>query len=106
MQTKSLREIQQKGERAIRTGDEPILLTTRKGPVGIFVPVTSESVSYMERDLRKMMALQSLRETWHLARETGLDRLSRAEIDREIGFVRKKRAVNSRGKNAKQSHRS
>src|SRR4051812_42706687 len=90
MRAKSLRELQQKGEKVI-SGDQPILLTSRKAPVGALIPVTLNSLPFVQAEAEKWMALESLRKTWALARETGLDQMSSAEIDQEIRQVRKKR---------------
>jgi hypothetical protein len=89
MLAKSLRELQQKGEKAV--GKDPMVLTNRRGPVGILIPVTSETLPYIEREVQKMSAQQSLRKTWATAREHGLDRLSQDEIEQEVVAVRKKR---------------
>ncbi len=96
MKTRSLREIQQKGERAI-TKNDPVVLTTRNGPIGILIPASLETIADLQRDIQKVLALQSLRETWKLASQKGLDRLSDVEINNEIKAVRK---------NAKSKHRS
>ncbi len=87
MNAKSLRELQQKGSKAI--GTEPIVVTARKGPVGLLIPVTAESLPRVQQEVQKMLALESLSETWKLARETGLDQMSDLEIEAEVRAVRK-----------------
>ncbi|MGZ3697067.1 MAG: hypothetical protein ACXWPM_06370 [Bdellovibrionota bacterium] len=88
MNAKSLRELQQKGGKAI--GNEPVVVVNRKGPVGVLIPVTSESLPRVQQEVQRMLALESLSETWKLARETGLDRLTDEEIAAEVRAVRKK----------------
>ena len=87
MNAKSLRELQQKGGKAI--GTEPVVVTSRKGPVGVLIPVTSESLPRVQQEVQRMLALESLSETWKLARESGLDRMTDVEIEAEVRAVRK-----------------
>jgi antitoxin (DNA-binding transcriptional repressor) of toxin-antitoxin stability system len=87
MNAKSLRELQQKGGKAI--GNEPVVVTSRKGPVGVLIPVTSESLPRIQQEVQRMLALESLSETWKLAREAGLDRMTDEEINAEVRAVRK-----------------
>ncbi|MEO5969893.1 MAG: hypothetical protein ABIQ95_08195 [Bdellovibrionia bacterium] len=89
MRAKALRELQQQGEKAI-SSQEPILLTNRKGPVGVLIPVTQESLPFLQAETEKWMALQSLKKTWALAREVGLDQLSLEEINQEVKQARRK----------------
>lgn len=88
MRTKSLRELQQKGERAL-TGDSPLLLTSRKGVVGILLPVTEENVLHVQADVQRLAAMHSLRKTWKRAHKLGLSTLSADDIDHEVRKVRK-----------------
>ncbi len=90
MRTKSLREIQQQGEKAI-SGFEPFLITSRKGPLGVLMPVSVESLSYVQKEMQKIAALESLRNSWNLSKENGLDKLSDAEIQKEVKLARKER---------------
>lgn len=87
MNAKSLRELQQKGGKAI--GSEPVVVTSRKGPVGVLIPVTSESLPRIQQEVQRMLALESLSETWKLAREIGLERMTDEEIQAEVRAVRK-----------------
>jgi hypothetical protein len=87
MNAKSLRELQQKGGKAI--GTEPVVVTSRKGPVGVLIPVTSESLGRVQQEVRRMLALESLTDTWRLAREAGLDQMSDHEIAAEVQAARK-----------------
>lgn len=89
MIAKSLREIQQKGEKSV--GTEPIVLTNRKGPVGILIPVTEETFPFIQREVRKLTALESLRKTWESARVMKLDRMPESEIQDEVKALRKRR---------------
>ncbi len=91
MRAKPLRELQQQGEKGI-SGEQPILLTSRKGPVGILIPVTQDSLPLIQAETEKWMALQSLKKTWVLARESGLDQLDLEEINREVRQVRRKKS--------------
>ncbi|MGB7170958.1 MAG: hypothetical protein WBD32_18275, partial [Acidobacteriaceae bacterium] len=51
------------------------------------VPVI-EDVSIQDRELQRAMAKASLRRDWQLAKESGLDKITHAEIDAEIDAVR------------------
>jgi hypothetical protein len=94
MDAKSLRELQQKGDKAI--GSEPVVIVNRKGPVGVLIPVTSESLPRVQQEIQRMLALESLTETWKLAKSAGLDQLSDQEIKTEILAVRKKNNAKSK----------
>lgn len=87
MNAKSLRELQQKGSKAI--GNEPVVVTSRKGPVGVLIPVTSDSLPRIQKEVQRMLALESLSETWKLAREVGLALMTDEEIQAEVRAVRK-----------------
>lgn len=87
MNAKSLRELQQKGGKAI--GTEPVVVTSRKGPVGVLIPVTSESLPRVQQEVQRMLALESLSETWKFARKAGLDQMTDEEIEAEVHAVRK-----------------
>ncbi len=89
MHSKSLRSLQQQGERSM--GTEPIVLTNRKGPVGILIPVTEESFAFIQREVKKLTALESLRETWESARGSKLDRMPELVIAEEVKALRKRR---------------
>jgi hypothetical protein len=82
IKVKSLRELQQKGEKAI-LGKDVILLTSRKGPVGVLIPVTRETLPVIQSETERMMAIQSLKKTWALARDLKLDQMEQDEIDLE-----------------------
>jgi hypothetical protein len=45
-------------------------------------------VALEDRELRRAMAKASLRESWRLAEEPGLDQMSEEELNREIDQVR------------------
>ena len=97
VRTKSLRELQQRGERAIE-GDSPLLLTSRKGVVGILLPVNEENLLDIQQDVQRITALQSLRKTWARAREAGLADMAPEDIDEEVKKVRR---ASRRGRRAK-----
>ena len=92
MQAKTLRELQLKGEKMI-ADDQPTLITNRKGPVGVLIPVTKESLPLIQAEAEKWMALEALKKTWTLARKAGLDTLSDGEIDSEIKQLRRKKKL-------------
>jgi hypothetical protein len=72
-------------------------LAGQQGPAYFLIPVLGD-VAMMDRELRRAMAKASLRETWRLAEEIGLERMSEDEIDREIDQVRTSRHGRQRKK--------
>ena len=89
MRQVSLREFRTRGAKALESvpSGETILLSGQQGPAYFLVPVFGDVV-LEDRELRRAMAKASLRESWRLAEESGLDRMSEEEIDREIDQVR------------------
>lgn len=94
MNAKSLRELQQKGGKAI--GKEPIVIMNRNGPVGVLIPVNSETLFRIQKEVERMLALESLSQTWQLARKAGLDQMTNEEINAEVSAVRKKAHAQSK----------
>lgn len=90
MRAKSLRELQSKGEKAIQ-GLEPILFSNRRGPVGFFLPVRTDTLALVQREVARIAALQSLEAARESAHRVGLDRLTASEIAAEIKIVRNSR---------------
>ena len=87
MRQVSLREFRTRGAKAL--ADVPIgettLLVGQNGPAYFLVPVFGDLVKE-DREIRRAMALASLRESWRLAEAVG--GMSDAEIDAEIDEVR------------------
>ena len=85
----SLREFRTRGAKALESvpKGETVLLSGQQGPAYFLVPVLGD-IALEDQELRRAMAKASLRESWRLAQESGLDRMSEQEIDREIDQVR------------------
>lgn len=90
MREVSLREFRTRGANALKAvpQGETVLLAGQKGPAYFLVPVLGD-VAAQERELRRAMAKASLRKSWRLAREMGLDTMTDAEIDDGIASMRK-----------------
>jgi hypothetical protein len=90
MRLVSLREFRIRGSKAVKSAaasGETVLLSGRKGPEYFLVPVM-EDVATQDRELQRAIARASLRRDWQLAKESGLDKITDAEIDAEIDAVR------------------
>ena len=89
MRQVSLREFRTRGVKALAAvpRGETVLLAGQQGPAYFLVPVLGD-VAMEDRELRRAMAKASLRESWVHAEASGLNKLSAAEIDRDIGAVR------------------
>jgi antitoxin (DNA-binding transcriptional repressor) of toxin-antitoxin stability system len=89
MRQVSLREFRTRGSKALPSTapGETILLAGRKGPEYFLVPVM-EDIATQDRELQRAIAKASLRRDWQLAKESGLDQITDAEIDAEIAEVR------------------
>jgi antitoxin (DNA-binding transcriptional repressor) of toxin-antitoxin stability system len=83
----SLREFRTRGAKALADvpAGETTLLVGQNGPAYFLVPVFGDVVKE-DRELRRAMALASLRESWRLAEQFGP--VSDDEIDAEIAAVR------------------
>jgi antitoxin (DNA-binding transcriptional repressor) of toxin-antitoxin stability system len=92
MRQVALREFRIRGEKALESvpKGEVVLLSGQKGPVYYLVPVQGD-IALGDRELRRAMAMASLRESWRHAEEQGLDKISDEEIDEEIRIVREQR---------------
>jgi antitoxin (DNA-binding transcriptional repressor) of toxin-antitoxin stability system len=90
----SLREFRTRGAKALVDvpAGETTLLVGRDGPAFFLIPVFGDVVKE-DRELRRAMALASLREGWRLAEEAG--GMSDEEIDAEIDAVRTGRQLQS-----------
>jgi hypothetical protein len=89
MRQVSLREFRVRGAKALESvpKTETVLLSGQQGPAYFLVPVLGD-VALEDRELRRALAKASLRESWRLADESGLSRMSEDDIDREIDQVR------------------
>jgi antitoxin (DNA-binding transcriptional repressor) of toxin-antitoxin stability system len=83
----SLREFRTRGAKALADvpPGETTLLVGQNGPAFFLVPVFGDVIK-QDRELRRAMALASLRESWRLAEQAG--GMSDEEIDAEINAVR------------------
>ena len=93
----SLREFRTRGQKALKDvpPGETTLLVGRDGPAFFLVPVFGD-VAKEEQEIRRAMALASLREDQRLARESGANLASDEEIDAEIARVRRSRQDSER----------
>lgn len=98
MRQVSLREFRTRGAKALKAvpRGETVLLSGQQGPAYFLVPVQGD-VTLADRELRRAMAIASLREGWRRIEEEGLAPLSDDEIDAEIDAVRAAR-LRRRGK--------
>ena len=88
----SLREFRTRGQKALKDvpPGETTLLVGRDGPAFFLVPVFGDVVKE-ELEIRRAMALASLREDQRLASESGASLASDEEIDAEIARIRRTR---------------
>jgi antitoxin (DNA-binding transcriptional repressor) of toxin-antitoxin stability system len=79
----SLREFRTRGAKALADvpAGETTLLVGQDGPAYFLVPVIGDVIEE-DRELRRAMAMASLRQGWQIAREIG--ELSEEEIEEEI----------------------
>jgi len=89
MREVSLREFRTRGANALKAvpQGETVLLAGQQGPAYFLVPVQGD-VATEERELRRAMAKASLRKSWRLARQAGLDTMTDAQIDADIAELR------------------
>jgi antitoxin (DNA-binding transcriptional repressor) of toxin-antitoxin stability system len=92
MREVSLREFRTRGANALKTvpQGETVLLAGQQGPAYFLVPVQGD-IAIEERELRRAIAKASLRKSWRLAQDAGLDTMTDAQIDAEIAGMRKDR---------------
>ena len=98
MRQVSLREFRTRGSKALESipQGETVLLAGQQGPAYFLVPVFGD-VAAEDRELRRAMAKASLRESWRIAQETGLDQMTEEEINQEIDQVRAARRQRKAG---------
>ena len=89
MRQVSLREFRTRGAKALKEvpQGETVLLSGQQGPAYFLVPVQGD-VALADRELRRAMAIASLREGWRKIEEAKLPLLSDEEIEAEIDAVR------------------
>jgi antitoxin (DNA-binding transcriptional repressor) of toxin-antitoxin stability system len=90
MRQVSLREFRTRGQKALADvpAGETTLLVSKDGPAFFLVPVFGDVVKE-DKEIRRAMALASLREGWRLAEAAG--GMSDEEIDLEISLSRAER---------------
>jgi antitoxin (DNA-binding transcriptional repressor) of toxin-antitoxin stability system len=89
MRQVSLREFRTRGVKALKEvpAGETALLVGQGGPAFFLVPVFGD-VAEEDRDLRRAMALASLREEWRRVVAAGTAPPSEEEIEAEIDRIR------------------
>ena len=92
----SLREFRTRGAKALVDvpPGETTLLVGQNGPAYFLVPVFGDVIKE-DKELRRAMALASLRESWRLAEQYAP--VSDEEIDAEIDAVRIARSLTNAG---------
>lgn len=92
MRQVSLREFRTRGAKALESvpRGETILLSGQDGPAWFLVPVSGD-VALQDRELRRAMALASLRESCRRAETLGFDKMTDEEINSEIDGMRRER---------------
>ncbi|MDR3773762.1 MAG: prevent-host-death protein [Terracidiphilus sp.] len=90
MRQVSLREFRTRGVKALKQvpAGETTLLVGQNGPAFFLVPVFGD-VAKEDRELRRAMALASLREGWRLAEASGASLASEEEMEAEIDRIRR-----------------
>ena len=90
MRQVSLREFRTRGVKALADvpRGETTLLVGQSGPAFFLVPVLGDVIK-QDKDLRRAMALASLREGWRLAEASGANLITEEEIEAEIDAVRR-----------------
>lgn len=89
MRQVSLREFRTRGVKALKEvpAGETTLLVGQNGPAFFLVPVFGDVVKE-DRELRRAMALASLREGWRAAEASGANLATDDEIEAEIARIR------------------
>jgi antitoxin (DNA-binding transcriptional repressor) of toxin-antitoxin stability system len=86
----SLREFRTRGAKALVNvpAGETTLWVGQNGPAFFLVPVFGDVVKE-DRELRRAMAMASLRDGWRLAEASGANLASAEEIEAEIDRIRR-----------------
>ena len=98
MRQVSLREFRTRGAKALVDvpQGETTLLVGQNGPAFFLVPVFGD-VAREDQELRRAMALASLREGWRLAEASGASLTREEEIEAEIDRIRRSPEGEERG---------
>jgi antitoxin (DNA-binding transcriptional repressor) of toxin-antitoxin stability system len=98
MKTLTIRDFRTRPRQAQKTiADEgEALLTSNGRPVALMLGVDGDSLEESLETLRRARALQALRGIRRQARERGLDKLNRKQIDELIAKSRKERSRRGR----------
>jgi antitoxin (DNA-binding transcriptional repressor) of toxin-antitoxin stability system len=90
MRQVSLREFRTRGAKALADvpRGETTLLVGQNGPAFFLVPVFGDVIKE-DKELRRAMAMASLREGWRLAEASGANLITEEEIEAEIDAVRR-----------------
>ncbi len=97
MLTIPIRELQQRGTKAIAKGAKgPVLVTGRPGALFYLIPADPSRLAEQEIELSRAMARADLRSWQTRAVAAGLDQTTDAEIKAEIAAVRKERRSRSK----------
>jgi hypothetical protein len=92
MHTIPIRDLQQRGTKAIAKGATgPVLVTGRPGALFYLIPADPSRLAEQEIELSRAMARADLRSWQTRAVAAGLDQTTDAEIGAEIAAVRKER---------------
>lgn len=92
MLTIAIRDLQQRGTKAIAKGATgPMLVTGRPGALFYLIPADSSRLAEQEIELSRAMARADLRSWQTRAVAAGLDRMTHTEIESEIAAVRQER---------------
>lgn len=92
MLTIAIRDLQQRGTKAIAKGATgPMLVTGRPGALFYLIPADASRLAEQEIELSRAMARADLRSWQTRAVAAGLDRITHAEIESEIAAVRQER---------------
>ncbi|MEI6806678.1 MAG: hypothetical protein WCK49_09275 [Myxococcaceae bacterium] len=90
MRTIALRDLQQKGLKAVNMfAHEPLLLEGRSGPAYFLVPAQKNHLETQFLELERAMALSNLHNWQQRAVELGFDQMTLEEVNEEINNARK-----------------
>lgn len=91
MLTIPIRDLQQRGTKALAMGSgKPVLVTGRPGPLFYVIPADPTRLAEQELELSRVMARANLRSWQARAVAAGLDQMTDQDIEAEIKAVREK----------------
>jgi hypothetical protein len=97
MLTIPIRDLQQRGTKAIAKGAMgPLLVTGRPGALFYLIPADPDHLAEQEVELRRAMARADLRSWQARAVAAGLDKITDAEIQAEIVAARRERRLSAK----------